>query len=225
MRLLSPSMAVMLSGSILLLASCGQTQGHEQAKTSEAQQVAAGRGRALPVDTAASKLLWKGSKLIGDDHSGFAPVADGQVSVSGGQVTGGKIVIDLKDLQPTDQDSVSNGKLKGHLSSADFFDVALYPTASFEITRVEKGAVASGSTPDSGKDARAAGIQSNALVTGNMTIKGIAKSITFPAEIHADSSAVDLRQHLQSTGPPGVLTTEQKTPLKIRSLAKILIFR
>ncbi len=30
------------------------------------------------------------------------------------------------------------GKLEGHLKAADFFDVAVYPTAKFVITKVEE---------------------------------------------------------------------------------------
>jgi len=188
--------AFLLSSALLILASCGQTQGNEQAKTTDAQAVSmqAGQGQMLPIDTAASKILWKGSKLVGSSHEGYAPVTEGQVTVVADALRGGKIVIDMKDLQPTDQDEESNGKLKAHLSSKDFFSVDSFPTAIFEITSVEKGAEkAANATPDSGKDAKVAGIQSNTTVTGNMTIKGIAKSITFPAEIHADSNSVNLK--------------------------------
>lgn len=59
-------------------------------------------------------------------------------------------------------------KLATHLKSADFFDVANYPTSTFEVTKVE---------PVTGQ----AGVTHN--VTGNLTIKGIAKQITFPANV------------------------------------------
>ena len=193
MRLLSHSAAILFSSSLLLLASCGGSQNSEAAKTQEAQKVTAAQGSIIPVDTADSKVLWKGSKLIGEGHSGFAPISVGQVSVVGNQITGGKITIDMKDLQPTDQDQEGNTKLKGHLGSQDFFSVDSFPTATFEITKIETGTAPSNLTPDSGKDAKAAGINSNAIVTGNMTIKGIAKSISFPAEVHADTTAVNFK--------------------------------
>lgn len=193
MRLLFQCSTLLIASGLFVLASCGGTQGSEQAKTTEAKAITQSNaeGHILPVDTAASKLLWTGSKLVGSSHTGYAPISEGQVSVAGDQITGGKIVIDLKGLQPTDQDAESNEKLKKHLSSSDFFSVDSFPTASFEITKIEKGAAQSvNATPDSGKDAKAAGIHSNTTVTGNLTIKGIAKSISFPAEIHADSTAV-----------------------------------
>ena len=193
MRLFPHSAAIMVSSSLLLLAACGGASSGEAAKTSEAQQVVSANGHTLPIDTSSSKVLWKGSKLIGEGHAGFAPITEGQVSVLGRQMTGGKITIDMKDLQPTDQDAEGNTKLKGHLGSKDFFSVDSFPTATFEITKIEAGAAPSNLTPDSGKDAKVAGITSNATVTGNMTIKGIAKSISFPAEVHADSSSVDFK--------------------------------
>ncbi|QEC73054.1 YceI family protein [Arachidicoccus ginsenosidivorans] len=193
MRLLSHSVVRMLCGGLFILSSCGSTQNSEAAKTAAAQQVIATKGHILPIDTAASKVLWRGSKLIGADHSGYVPLLEGQISVQGSQISGGKITMDMKALQPTDQDLEGNTKLKAHLSSQDFFSVDSFPSASFEITKIEPGTSTSSVTPDSGKDAKAAGIQTNTTVTGNMTIKGITKSITFPAEVHADSTAVDFR--------------------------------
>jgi len=187
-------LSVMLIGcSLLLLASCGNGSNSEAAKTAAAQKVMAAKGQVLPIDTASSKVIWRGSKLIGSDHTGFVPVLQGQVSISGSQISGGKITIDMKRLQPTDQDASGNAKLKGHLSSQDFFSVDSFPTATFEITKIVAGTGSVNITPDSGKDAKNAGIQANTTVTGNMTIKGISKSISFPAEVRADSTAVDFR--------------------------------
>lgn len=52
-----------------------------------------------------------------------------------------------------------------HLSSADFFDVAKFPTATFTSTAVQ----ASGN---------------NAKITGNLTIKGITKPVTLAAKFY-----------------------------------------
>ena len=53
--------------------------------------------------------------------------------------------------------------LTDHLKGVDFFAVAHFPTATFEITTIKK------KIPDSLK------------VSGNLTIKGITKTITFDA--------------------------------------------
>ena len=62
------------------------------------------------------------------------------------------------DLKGTD----GAGKLVGHLKSADFFDVATYPTSKFVITKVEE-------------------IDGKLAVTGNLQIKDVTKSITIAA--------------------------------------------
>lgn len=55
--------------------------------------------------------------------------------------------------------------LNGHLQKADFFDTATYPQATFESTNIaSKG----GNTY---------------AVTGNLTVKGVTKSVSFDAEI------------------------------------------
>ena len=59
-------------------------------------------------------------------------------------------------------------KLEGHLKAGDFFDVAKFPTGSFQITQVE---------PVKG----IANVTHN--VTGNLTLKGVKKSVTIPATI------------------------------------------
>ena len=58
-------------------------------------------------------------------------------------------------------------KLEGHLKSADFFDVEVHPTASFEVISSEPSD-AEGTTHN---------------VKGNLTMKSITKEITFPANI------------------------------------------
>lgn len=56
------------------------------------------------------------------------------------------------------------GKRDEHLRSADFFEVEKYPDMTFKSTKVEKR----------GKDL---------TVTGDLTMKGITKQISFPAQI------------------------------------------
>jgi polyisoprenoid-binding protein YceI len=56
-------------------------------------------------------------------------------------------------------------KLTDHLKTADFFEVREYPTAKFESTKI---------TP--GKDGQA-------TITGNLTLHGVTKEISFPATV------------------------------------------
>jgi polyisoprenoid-binding protein YceI len=58
-------------------------------------------------------------------------------------------------------------KLDEHLKSADFFDAAKFPTATFKSTKIEKGA--------SSKTFK---------VTGDLTIHGVTKSVTLDATLN-----------------------------------------
>lgn len=165
---------------LALLVACNGTPNSAEADTTEAKIASSATGIDWKIDTAESKLLWEGAKLIGGAHSGVVPIISGNLKMSDNQIVGGSFLIDMKDLQPLDQDSASNDKLRKHLGSRDFFSVDSFPTASFAITAVKTGA---DTTAVGAKDA-------NITVTGNLTIKGIAKSISFPAKLSQDSNAV-----------------------------------
>ncbi len=98
----------------------------------------------LAVDTAASDVMWKGNMVGMYEHSGGVKLESGDVTVADGKITGGKFVIDLTKINPTDdnyKEDKTPEKLVGHLSSKDFFHVEQYPTATFEITGSEGSTV------------------------------------------------------------------------------------
>ena len=113
----------------------------------------------LTVNVEKSRIDWVASKAS-DFHTGIFPLKSGQVQVEGGKLKGGKFVIDLANLKVTDP---ATEKLTPHLKSGDFFDVAKFAEASYEITGVSY-------TGDNTAD-----------VTGNLTVKGI----TVPVKLQA----------------------------------------
>jgi len=129
------------------------------AKAKDAMAKPAAAAKTLNVTTG-SRVAWTGKKLAGP-HTGFISISDGTVNISGGKITGGKFTIDMNSIYCEDL-AAGQGKekLEGHLKSADFFNVEKFPTSTFEITGVN-------------------GDQ----VTGNLTILGVSKSITIPANI------------------------------------------
>jgi polyisoprenoid-binding protein YceI len=160
----------------LLMASCQDAPKADNATTTEAQAVPAAvpAATAYTADLGESRVEFVGTKPVGKHH-GIILLKEGSITDDAGKINGGKVVIDLNTLRTDDQDSTGNAKLTGHLMSPDFFDVAKYPTAEFEIT-----AVAEGMDP-SMKDL----IMKDAThtITGNLMMKGISKSITFPAKV------------------------------------------
>ena len=105
-----------------------------------------------------SRVDFTGSKKS-DFHTGVIPVKSGTVKVDGGKLVGGSFVVDVAGMKVTDP---AGDKLAGHLSSADFFDVAKFGEATFNISAVKY-----------------------TTLTGSVTIKGIAKEISFEAIIRS----------------------------------------
>ncbi|MHA8065694.1 YceI family protein [Aquirufa sp. ROCK2-A2] len=112
------------------------------------------------VSTSASKVVWLAKKVTGE-HNGTVAISNGSLSIDGNKLVGGNFTIDLKSIVCKDlTDPGYNQKFITHITSGDFFEVEKFPTANFVITKV-------------------AGNQ----VSGNMTIKGITKAVSFPAQI------------------------------------------
>lgn len=98
----------------------------------------------LAVDASASEVMWKGNMVGMYEHSGDVKLESGNVTVADGKITGGKFVIDLTSITPTDsnyKEDKTPEKLVGHLSSEDFFHIEQYPTATFDITGSEGNTV------------------------------------------------------------------------------------
>ena len=127
----------------------------------------------VSLNKSASSIAWLAKKGTGE-HNGTVAISAGALNVDGNKLIGGNFTIDLKTIKDLDlTDPGYNQKLVGHLSSGDFFEVEKFPTASFVITKV-------------------AGNQ----VTGNLTVKGITKSITFPAEIAVKGGKVTAKANI-----------------------------
>lgn len=176
-----------LLAAITLFFACAQSPESDEAKTSEAKEVAASSDESWKVNTQNSKIEWIGTKVTGY-HTGEVPLKSGELYVNDGSVTGGKFVMDLASLTvsgPKAVDEKSNTKLLGHLKSADFFDVQKHPEATFELTGLKPF---SGNVSDTA-DPRQEEINEYKVgnpthtVSGNMTIKGVTKNIEFPARV------------------------------------------
>ena len=140
----------------------------EKVEVKEAVKVEAAISMVNNVDTAVSVLNWKGTKP-GGAHDGTVALQSGVLSIENGTLKGGEFVIDMSTITNVDmKGSKGAGKIEGHLKNADFFDVAVYPTAKFVITKVED-------------------VDGKLAVTGNLQIKDVTKSITIPAIISVEA--------------------------------------
>ncbi len=165
---------------MLLMASCASAPDAAQANATDAQAVTTpATGVTYNVDLAQSNIGWVGTKPTGK-HNGTIMIKDGTLVADGQNITGGKFNIDMVSLKAVDQDEEGNTKLGGHLSSEDFFDVTKHPTATFQITEVKLGTAGLNAEPEHLKDA-------THTITGNLTMKGVEKSISFPARVSMEN--------------------------------------
>jgi len=121
--------------------------------------------RNFKIESAKSSIEWVGKKVTGA-HNGTISIADGSLTLTGGELTGGKITIDTKSIRILDiTDPATNAQFAGHLASEDFFAIEKYPTATLEITSVSHR------------------VNTSYYIAGNLTIKGITHPIEFDAEV------------------------------------------
>lgn len=115
-----------------------------------------------------TKVEFTGTKPEGKHDGGFKKL-DGTATLTGSDPATAKIevTIDTNSLWSDDP------KLTGHLKAPDFFDVKTNPTAKFSSSKVEKEG-------DKYK------------VTGDLTLNGKKKEISFPAKIAVESGALKL---------------------------------
>lgn len=163
----------------LALVSCGQTPEGEKVEAQDKVETTTSStkaGDAYAVNTEESKIDWVGGKLVGNSHNGYIKLQDGQLNVEDGNLTGGRFVIDMSTLTDTDiEEEGKRKKLEGHLKSDDFFNVEAHPTATFEITSVQPASDKPGATH---------------MITGNLTMKSITKSVTLPANISMEGNKI-----------------------------------
>lgn len=127
------------------------------------------------VNTEKSTFEWEASKVT-LTHTGNVGISKGQVFVKGGEIINGNVKMDMSTINVTDlEEGPMRDKLMMHLRSADFFDVEKNPSSSFQIVSVTKNEE---------------GAEGTHTVKGNLTIKGITKMISFPADIQIDGSEV-----------------------------------
>ena len=119
-----------------------------------------------------SRVEFVAAKVTRSHNGSFKQFA-GTIDLVPNSIEGSRVTIDIDTASVvTDEDA-----LTAHLKTADFFDVAKFPKATFVSTKIEPGTKA-GTTHE---------------VTGNFDLHGVKKSITFPATIHVtpESATVD----------------------------------
>jgi polyisoprenoid-binding protein YceI len=121
------------------------------------------KGESLVVNPDNSKVLFTGSKVTGKHEGGFNKF-EGAIELVNDKPETSRVYVDIDATSVfTDADGLTE-----HLQSGDFFDAKKFPKASFGSTSI---------VPDAAKGANAY------TVTGDLELRGVRKSVTFPATI------------------------------------------
>jgi polyisoprenoid-binding protein YceI len=136
------------------------------------------KGQVFGLTNEKSTMNWRGTKPSGE-HYGIVQLFSGSLDTDGKTITGGSFIIDMNSIVCKDLNNETfNKKLVGHLKSKDFFYTEKFPKAFFNITRV--------SIEKFIKD----GFSATHNISGDLTIRGVTKEISFPANIHMDENEV-----------------------------------
>ncbi|RYG52432.1 MAG: YceI family protein, partial [Chitinophagaceae bacterium] len=172
----------LLGGLFPLMISCTDTAPEgDNAAITDKQEAGAATGTTFTVDTSASSIRFTGHG-VGKNHPGKFRLSDGSVAVANNQITGGKFTININSMEMEEKGDMFQNKLHPHLLSGDFFDASKFGTAQFEITGVAP-------YQNTGNDTSLVE-GANFSVSGNFTLKGTTKNITFPARIDLDENTL-----------------------------------
>ncbi len=137
-----------------------------------AQEVATEKGKAFKVSADQSTVGWVGTKPTGQ-HSGVIMIKDGMINARKNKLVSGMFTLDMTSINCKDLEGKSKDGLEGHLKSPDFFDVANNPLATFKVSSIKPIAA--------NQKVLLEGATHN--ISGNLTLKGVTKNVTFPAVI------------------------------------------
>lgn len=156
----------------LLLTACNPFAEKDTVETQDSAQEppeAKGAGTEFRIVAEKSGVQWIGSKLS-SKHKGTISIQEGEFWVKEGLLSAGRIVMDMNSITVTDLEGKDKEDLETHLKDTDFFETHEFPTGKFIITEV--------ATADDPTFTH--------LITGNLSLKGISKRITFPAVVNID---------------------------------------
>lgn len=126
-----------------------------------------------------SEIRWWGHKVVktvATSHSGSVKLKSGKFTFDETVLVDGEFVIDMRSLVVADLSGADQVKLTNDLKGYTFFDVKKFPTAKFHLKKIIP----------------LANSEYNSTIVGDITIKGIRKTISFPANAHITQFTVEI---------------------------------
>ncbi len=133
-------------------------------------------GETYKMDIAASTFNWHATKVTGE-HKGLVKYSSGTIKLSGSNLAGSEIIMDMTTIDDLDMTGEYHDKLVGHLKSEDFFSVEKNKTATLKVKSSTAIAGAASGT-------------NNYYVVADLSIKGITKEIKFPAMLTVEKGQI-----------------------------------
>ena len=130
----------------------------------------------MNVDTKSSTVTWLGEKVTGS-HNGDIQISSGFVTMESGLITAATVTIDMTTINTLDLEGGSKASLDGHLKSDDFFGTDQFPTAQFELNKIQPIRAENGM---------------NFAATGTVTIKGRTAEVSFPVKVEQGTKTVSI---------------------------------
>jgi polyisoprenoid-binding protein YceI len=149
------------------------TKGHAKATANApvaSSNAPAAAGAAYSITPQNSQVAWTGSKVTGKHEGSFSSFT-GEITLVDGAVDKSRVTVDIDTASLTTVPE----NLVHHLKTADFFNVEQFPKATFASTSIAKTVSDKPNTYQ---------------VTGNLTLHGVTKSISFPANIVVEGDTV-----------------------------------
>ncbi|KAB7728695.1 transcriptional regulator [Rudanella paleaurantiibacter] len=143
------------------------------------------------IDPKQSVIVWKGSMLLGGwegttflgdgTRTGSVDLKKGELTIesdrrSDRRLVGGAVEVDMTTIQETMDDQRPRNQLP------PFFDLKKFPLSTFAITKVEPANGGNANIPTDGSIRVTT--EGNLKITGNLTIEGVTKAVTFWATMH-----------------------------------------
>ncbi len=163
----------------IILSAC--TDSGKKAETSDARKVEVvedSKAANFNIIETESFINWKASHLGGiQPRFGKIKIKNANISASPDKIVSASFDIEMNSLTVESiEDPKQNKELTTHLKSSDFFNIEKYPVSRFQMTEIKstKG-------------------EYNSVVTGNLTILDITKSITFNANINTSNFEISVK--------------------------------
>jgi polyisoprenoid-binding protein YceI len=156
---------VTILSALIFFTACGSSSNVILSEEPRSVEFADNNAATYTINNEQSTLTWYGGQFGFIDYEGTIQIQEGVVYMENSMITGGEITLDMTSLKNTNL-STAKARLDNEdtLKSEYFYDVEHFPTVTFSITGTEK-------------------TENNTLITGNLRIKDVVRSVTFPIEI------------------------------------------